>query len=125
VNFHEDTEQAMVFEWASYHPKLRWMHSVPNGGNRNPREAARLKKQGVKSGVSDIFLPMAWRSAGGQYNGLYIEMKRRKSDGPSKPTEKQREFQAAMVLEGYKCAICYGADEAIELIKNYMKQSGS
>ena len=51
ANHFEDDEQAAVFDWAAHMPALKWMHSIPNGGKRNIREAARLKRQGVKSGV--------------------------------------------------------------------------
>lgn len=30
------------------------IYAIPNGGRRNGREAARLKKQGVTAGVSDL-----------------------------------------------------------------------
>lgn len=57
----EVDEQRAVFEWAEYakgkYPWLKWMHHIPNGGSRNKIEAVRLKAQGVKRGVPDIFLP--------------------------------------------------------------------
>lgn len=36
-------------------PPAHW-HHAPNGGKRNEREAARLKRQGVKPGVADILV---------------------------------------------------------------------
>ena len=45
--------------------------AIPNGGKRNPREAGRLKAQGVKAGVSDLLLPFSSQGA----HGLWIEMK--------------------------------------------------
>ena len=92
------------------------MFAIPNGGNRNIREAARLKRQGVKSGVSDIFLP----SAKGGFHGMFIELKRRKLDGPSKVAPNQRAFLAVMKAHGYKTVVCYGADEAIAAIQDYL-----
>ena len=46
-------------------------YAVPNGGSRHMIEAARMKQEGVSSGVPDlvIFLPT---------KSLYIEMKRKK-----------------------------------------------
>jgi hypothetical protein len=113
----EDAEQALLFEWASYHPSLRWLFAVPNGGRRDALEARRLKKQGVKSGVSDIFLPIAK----GEYHGMFIEMKRRRVDGPSQVSASQRDFQIVMAGSGYKAVVCFGADEAIKEITNYLK----
>lgn len=114
---HEDAEQVLIFKWASYYPILRWMHAIPNGGKRNPREAARLKAQGVKSGVSDICLPLPM----GGYHGLYIELKRRKQDGTSKVSKNQTAFCRDMTTLGYKAVVCYGANEAIQVIKEYAK----
>lgn len=113
----EDSEQQALFDWAAFYPKLRWMFAIPNGGKREAREAARLKQQGVKPGVSDIFLPLPTTG----YNGLFIEMKRRKQDGPSAVTEPQAQFHVAMTLAGYKCVVCYGAEEAIQAIKDYVR----
>jgi len=93
------------------------MCAVPNGGNRNVREAHRLKKQGVKSGVSDIFLPIPV----GDYHGMFIEMKRRKVDGPSKASKKQQDFLDTMNATGYYAMVCHGADHAIAEIKEYLE----
>lgn len=112
---HEDTEQKIIFEWAGYHPHLRWLMAIPNGGNRDPREAARLKAQGVKAGVADMFLPIP----NGEHCGLWVELKRRQQDGPSRTSPKQRLFLADMADKNYHTAICYGADDAIRVIKEY------
>lgn len=59
----EASEQEHLFEWAAYmsgkYPELKLMHHIPNGGSRNSAEAANLKRQGVKAGMPDIFLPVA------------------------------------------------------------------
>lgn len=111
----EDYEQKLIFEWAAYYPVLHWLHAIPNGGKREPREAARLKAQGVKAGVSDIFLPLPMSG----YHGLYVEVKRRKQDGTSKVSKKQKLFHVDMIAQGYRCEVCYGANEAIDIIKEY------
>ena len=115
----EEAEQKALFDWAQYQPRLRWMFAIANGGNRNPREAARLKAGGVKKGVSDIFLPVQ-SNIESVYCGLFIEMKRRKVDGRSSVSQSQSEFQERMEWEGYKCVVCYGADEAITAITDYL-----
>lgn len=117
MNHIEDAEQAKLFDWAcrSGIKPLRWLFAIPNGGKRNIREAARLKRQGVKAGVSDVYLPVAMPP----YHGLFIEMKR--PIGSIKITEKQKEFIAAMETQGYRAVICRGADEAILAIKYYLK----
>lgn len=125
MNHHEEAEQKALFDWAQYQPRLRWMFAIPNGGNRNPREAARLKAGGVKKGVSDILLPIRstipiQSNIESFYCGLFIEMKRRKVDGPSSVSQDQVDFHIAMTMAGYKCVVCYGADEAITAIIDYL-----
>jgi hypothetical protein len=117
MDHQEDAEQAALFDWArtAKIKQLRWLHAIPNGGKRNIREAARLKRQGVKAGVADIFLPVPVPP----YHGLYIEMKRAR--GRATTTAKQREFIADMELQGYRAVVCRGAGEAILSIKYYLK----
>lgn len=116
----EDKEQAVVFAWSLYFDELRWMFAVPNGaylhGDAKSRgmQMNRLKKQGLKAGVADIFLPVAKDGR----HGLYIEMKR--SDGKGRVSPEQKEFLSAMTVNGYACAVCHGADEAIREISEYM-----
>ena len=108
----EAEEQAALFEWASYYPELRFMYAVPNGGSRNVIEARNLKRQGVKSGVPDICLPVA---AGG-YHGLYIELK----VGKNKPSENQEQWLEYLNKAGYMTKVCYGFQEARETIAGYI-----
>lgn len=108
----EAQEQTAYFNWAQYIPELKWAHAIPNGGKRNKIEAANLKRQGVKAGVSDIFIPVAV----GEYHGLYIELK----VGKNKASDKQKEFMLDMQKEGYAVALCYGCDEAITVTQKYL-----
>ena len=101
----EAEHQEKIFNWAKYVPELKWMFAVPN------------KKQGVKAGVSDIFLPLPR----GGYHGLFIELK----VGKNRPTMNQLDFLADMEKEGYQCAICYGSDEAIKKINEYIRQKNN
>ncbi len=117
---HEDAEQKAVFDWAKHVKELRWLHAVPNGGRRDPREAARLKSQGVKPGVSDLCLPLARNG----YHGLYIEMKRSRKQGASRVTPDQQEFLDHVRGEGYLAQVCYGAESAIAVLKAYIGRTG-
>ena len=58
----EAEHQAALFRWASLVslrlPELRLLFAVPNGGHRHRAVAARLKDEGVKAGVPDLFLPV-------------------------------------------------------------------
>jgi len=112
----EHNEQVTLFQWASLNvgrwPCLSRMFAIPNGGHRHPAVAGRLKAEGVKAGVPDIFLP--WPVSG--WCGLWIEMKY----GRNKPTKKQRDWLAWLGINGYKTATCWGAEEAIRVIEEYL-----
>lgn len=114
----EHDEQVVLFDIAALHetqyPELAWLHAIPNGGLRNPRVAIQMKAEGVRSGVWDVFLPVAR----GGYHGLYIEMK----FGANKLTPNQRAFQAFVEAHGYKCVVCYDGMEAFNQVEGYLKQ---
>lgn len=71
-----------------------YLMSVPNGGKRNPREAARLKAEGAKAGVSDLLLPLRRQGFG----SFWIEMK---APG-NKPTALQKDWLDLMTMAGYR-----------------------
>lgn len=98
-------------------PKIHpYAFSIPNGGYRNKREAARLKREGLKSGVPDVFI--AYPS--GTYHGLFIEFKRMKS---SKVSDSQKEYLKLLSDNGYFCCICTCSIEAINITKSYITNS--
>lgn len=113
----EAQEQTAVFNWAAVMvrrwPELRLLHHIPNGGSRNAREAHNLRMQGVKAGIPDIFLPVAR----GGWHGLYIEMKRRKG---GRLSDEQAAMLEALREQGYCAWVCKGANDAIDLITEYL-----
>lgn len=113
----EDEEQTALFQWAELqsgkYPELRLLFHIPNGGKRNAREAARFKKMGVKSGVPDLFLPVAKKG----FHGLWIEMKSKKG----RLSENQIAFLKELDKQSYKTAVCYGWEEAAQTLTNYLK----
>lgn len=114
----EASEQMALFEWAEWeaakYPQLRFMLAIPNGGSRHILEAMNLKKQGVKRGVPDIFLPV---SKGG-YHGMFIEMKRIKG---GKASNDQIDYIMFLRSEGYKAVICNGWLDAKDEIEEYLE----
>jgi len=101
----EHAEQVALVQWA-YMTKLptasdvkpgavigHYLFAVPNGGKRSKSEAARFKAEGVKSGVSDLILPLRRH----QCAGLFLEMKAR----GNRPTAVQEEWLERMELAGY------------------------
>lgn len=90
-------------------------HAIPNGGGRSRAEAGRLKAEGVKRGVSDLFVafPVAAQ------HGLYIEMKAsagRVSDEQNRWIQRSREL-------GYAAHVCWSADEAFSIWRAYVESS--
>ena len=115
----ESAEQIALFEWAAYQahvfPELELLHHIPNGGQRNARTAARLKAEGVKPGIPDIFLPVAR----GMWHGLYIELKRQRG---GKLSDAQFEWLERLRVEGYYAVRCNGAEEAQRVILEYLRR---
>ena len=112
----ESTEQQALFEWAEFAakktPELKLLFAVPNGGKRDKVTGAILKREGVKSGVPDICLPVPC----GEFHGLYIEMK----VGKNKPTENQSWWIEQLQKQGYRVDVCYSWGEAVKVIAGYM-----
>lgn len=122
----ESWEQEQIFKWRDEnmhkYPELALLHSSGNGLRLTPGQAVKSKKQGLTAGVPDIFLPVSKVFDCPQkgfivYHGLFIELKRIKG---SKISPEQTVFMAALENQGYMCRVCYGADEAIETIKQYL-----
>ena len=120
-NIHRPSEfqiQASLFEWVAWnkgkYPELELLHAIPNGEYRHPATAAKLKKQGVRAGVSDIFLPVARRG----YHGVYIEIK-----APNgRLSSAQKEWIEMVQREGFYAAVCYGTDAAVQLLEWYLNK---
>lgn len=112
----ESSEQILLIQWCEMqsciYPELKSIFHIPNGGKRSKSEAIRFKKEGVKAGVPDLFLPIAKRG----YHGLFIEMKY----GNNKTTKSQNEWIDRLYKQGYQVEVCWSADEAIWAIKNYL-----
>jgi hypothetical protein len=108
----EHQEQRALFDWARYIPECKLMFAIPNGGDRHILVAKKLKAEGVKAGVPDIFLPVPTR----KFNGLFIEMK---SKG-GRTSESQNWWLGHLNTMGYKAEVCKGFDQARETILNYL-----
>lgn len=113
----EDEEQQKVIQWAELmsnaYPDLQMLYHVPNGGSRNRAEAGKLKRMGVRAGVPDLVLPVPRNG----YAGLYIELK----VGENRPSKNQKNWLEKLALHGYKALVCYGGNEAIAILEQYIK----
>ena len=108
----EDAEQEAVVEYCDL-LHIPIVH-IPNEGKRSLSYAARMKRMGLRSGFPDLLVPIAR----GGYHGLFIEMKY----GKNKTTKEQKEWLERLSAEGYACAVCYNAAEAIKTIESYNRR---
>ena len=120
----EHLEQKAFVQWfCAQYPKYRGcLFAIPNGSHLAGTPAVRamkmnkLKAEGFKNGVSDLFLavPMGGKS------GMFLEMKAQKKT-ESSVSKEQKEHLELMELMGYAAEWAAGSDEAIRITKEYMK----
>lgn len=92
---------------------LKFFHT-PNGGYRNPREAAKFKRMGVKAGIPDIIIYSTPRKQMG-LKGLTFELK----VGSNKITQHQEQRMEEFKDEGWAVYVVRSLDEAMEIIANH------
>ena len=113
----EHQEQVALIEWANWntnnYPELELLFSIPNGGRRDGRTGAKMKREGVKAGVPDLCLPVAR----GGYHALWLEMKA----GKGRTTASQDWWFDRLSKEGHQTAVCWGYEAAREVILEYLK----
>jgi len=114
----EHAHQCAVMCWAANNfttwPLLKLLFAIPNGGERNPIVAGRLKAEGVKSGVPDLFLPVARHG----FHGLFIEMKKPKGTiGPNQP-----QWEADLKAQGYGHLFSYGWEQAASALEWWLTE---
>lgn len=106
----EGREQLTVANWLRAHD-IFFLH-VPNESKRHRLEAITLKLLGLTPGASDILI---FDTPPNHPNkkGFCLEMK----SLTGKPTENQISWQATMAGKGWVNAICYGAEDALNILK--------
>ena len=113
----EHQHQVAVIDWWA------WMHkgyglpefalfAVPNGGDRHPAVAGKLKAEGTRAGIPDLVFPVAR----GAFHGLVIEMK----SAAGKHSPAQKEVLAWFVVQDWRVHTCYSAESAIKALKAYL-----
>jgi hypothetical protein len=115
MKLNEHQEQCLVIEWfRRAYPKYdKLLFAIPNGGVRHIGTAIKLKKEGVVAGIPDLFLMIPNNSL----HGMWIEMKASKG----KLQTNQVEFMERATLLGYMSVVCYGFEEAKDLITEYLQ----
>lgn len=94
-------------------PRFEMLFSIPNGGLRNVKIAMKMKLEGLKPGVFDLFLSVPSRG----FHGAYIEMKTTKG----KPSKDQFAFRRLAVKYGYYSIFAYSSEMAIDFVKWYLE----
>ena len=116
--FPEDALQAAVIETLRLSTDLQ-VFAVPNGGKRNAREAARLKKQGVLSGVSDLVV--IWPPA----KTAFIELKAPGRISPKRPLacleQPQLDWYEYCAKAGHFVTVC----DSLEGVLTFLRDCGA
>jgi hypothetical protein len=126
----ESGHQKALFCWAALnvatYPQLKWLYAVPNGFFSTSGQKAKMKAEGLRDGVPDIclavptfseYLPKVMLCA-----GLYIELKieKRRNQKNGGCSEEQLEWLDYLQRAGYKALVCYGWQEAVKAIEEYL-----
>jgi hypothetical protein len=124
----EHHEQVMLFQWlelmANKHPELAAAFAIPNAGGysggfrSNVARVQRMKREGVRSGVPDVFVPVPR----GGFHGLFLELKRQKGGSI---TPEQKAWHAVLIRHGYQVAVCKGFEAAKQAVESYLTPTPS
>jgi len=116
IKLTEHQEQSLLIKWFRLQHKAfaKCLWAIPNGGMRNMGTAIKLKQEGVIAGVPDLFLMIPKNG----WHGMFIEMKAK--GGKLQPN--QQEFMGIATLLGYQSVVCYGFEDAKDLIQEYLQK---
>lgn len=110
-------DQVALIQWCEMslgkHPELAYVFAVPNGLRLPIGLAVKAKRQGLKSGVPDLFLPIPR----GPYHGLFIEMKA--PDGRLAPL--QRTWISYLRDQKYRVDVCFSLEKAKQSLTDYLE----
>lgn len=112
VRHEESNLQTAVFAWFGYqYPEYAGLFfAVGNGGQRNAREAARMKREGITPGVSDLILLVP------RPHILLLELKVK----GGKLSDAQKSWLAKAAGIGHTTAVAYDFHAARAAIVNHI-----
>ncbi len=112
----EHSEQVALFQALKLterqEPALTWAFAIPNGFYSTPAQKRKMRDEGLRRGVWDIFVPIPRNGK----HGLFIEMK----FGDNKLTPDQMAFGDYAKDAGYECRVAYDWEAAYGLICAYL-----
>ena len=110
----EQKEQIAFFQYLELaHKKyVDVCFSIPNEGKRTDIQLFIMSKAGLTAGVPDVFCAIPNKYS----HGLFIEFKY----GDNKLTPAQKRMIPLLQAMDYQCNVCYSADQAIEVFKEYI-----
>ena len=108
MNDYEHQVQKAIAQYLDMR-KVCWF-AVPNGGQRNKIVAAKLKAEGVKSGVPDICIV----AGGGMAYFLEVKKPKTADSGKGLLSKPQKEFIAKIEEAGGEVAVVYSVADVIE-----------
>ncbi len=98
------------------HVAFSLLHSIPNGVRVSIGLAMKLKREGLKRGVPDLFLAYPR----GRYHGMYLELKK---DSSSKASKSQKMWIEKLREQGYYVIVAHGYIEAVKYFEDYIFQN--
>ena len=111
----EHNEQTKLVMWVrSFLPEVLIV-AIPNGGTRKPKEAIKLKSEGVLAGMPDL----AILEPSGAFHGLFIEMKT--EDGVV--SDAQKKIHAVLKQRHYVVRVCRSFEEAKREVLDYLEHA--
>lgn len=134
----EHDHQKALFQWASLQgtPVLQLLYAIPNGSKlmgvgtvAGRIEGAKMKAEGLRSGVPDVFLPVAAPCPkqdpyefGHWYHGLYIEMKKpgRQKEKWGGRSAEQLDWHGRLIKQGYAVVTAYGWTSGVGAVVTYL-----
>ena len=112
----ESALQINCVKWFDYqYPHYRLnLFSIPNEGARTKKNGARMKMQGRRRGVADMFLAVS--NITSLKIGLFIEFKTM----TGKQKKEQHDFELVVTAQGYDYEIVRDFDTFINVINQYL-----
>lgn len=127
----ESVLQSQCVAWfRAQYPNLI-IFAIPNAAKRSFQLAARMRKEGMVSGIPDLFIafpqmgdveaPCEHSSTfvvGMVSGGLFVEMKRSDTE---KTTANQDYYLQKLQEAGYKTDVCHSFEEFQQTVNDYLK----